>query len=718
MSDNAKAPDPDQIDGDVAAWFLGPQAENEEMLERLILGAIRSHGNFRRAYQPGDPAIIDQATKESPSYIAAREQIFTEANRLFTDLKNSAPFASMRYHGHMLWDQALPAMVGYFAGMLYNQNNVAAEASPETTRMEIEVGEQLCTLLGYGNDPEPWGHITCDGSVANGEAMWAQRNARYHAVAVADAIAEEPALAGARDMEVTTAAGETRKLLDLDRWDQINLPLAEILALEDRVTEDHDADFDAYSGAVKERSLVSLGMLDLYHQRGLDGIAPPVVFVPATAHYSWPKTATIIGLGASAVRLIETDLHVRMDMGDLERHLQQCVDTKTPVLGVVAVIGSTELSAVDPLDGILALREKFRAKGLDFAVHCDGAWGGYFAAMYRDPPLDQIPLGAPGPIPVEKFGAHVDAQYAVMGQADSITVDPHKSGYAPYPAGALCYRDKRTRDLISYSAPVIKHGDDDPSVGFFGIEGSKPGAAPAGVLLAHRAIGLHKLGYGRLLGQCVWTSKRIYCRLVTLHERLKPKARPIRVTTVQMLPGEHKNQDVAPQLALCSEFAELSNAKLHARLYPRDGSNEKERQFFHDLGSDQVIIGFMINFAEKDDHEAWNSCPDRLNQLTEAIFQRCSIIDPTKTDVNKVEVMFTASRVTEKAYGEDFVDSLSRRLRVKKPGDSGLRFLITTAMNPWAIDESDGNGPGRDHFEVVEEALKKAAYDALEELGF
>ena len=46
----------------------------------------------------------------------------------------------MRSQGHMLWDQALPAVVGYFAAMLYNQNNVAAEASPVTTRLEIEVG--------------------------------------------------------------------------------------------------------------------------------------------------------------------------------------------------------------------------------------------------------------------------------------------------------------------------------------------------------------------------------------------------------------------------------------------------------------------------------------------------------------------------------------------------------------------------------------------------
>ena len=39
----------------------------------------------------------------------------------------------------MTWDATLPAFVGYIAGLLYNQNNVAAEGGPATTLMEIEV---------------------------------------------------------------------------------------------------------------------------------------------------------------------------------------------------------------------------------------------------------------------------------------------------------------------------------------------------------------------------------------------------------------------------------------------------------------------------------------------------------------------------------------------------------------------------------------------------
>ena len=94
----------------------------------------------------------------------------------------------------MLWDITMPGMVGYHAAMFYNQNNTAVEASPVTTALEYRVGFDLAKMLGYPvgdsidgssglpqagpksshleeaalapeKTPQPWGHVTCDGSV-------------------------------------------------------------------------------------------------------------------------------------------------------------------------------------------------------------------------------------------------------------------------------------------------------------------------------------------------------------------------------------------------------------------------------------------------------------------------------------------------------------------------------------------------------------------------
>jgi len=60
-----------------------------------------------------------------------------------------------------MWANILQDM----SAMMYNPNNVATEASPLTTELEKQVGEDLCTMLGYHRSEEdsaPWGHITCE----------------------------------------------------------------------------------------------------------------------------------------------------------------------------------------------------------------------------------------------------------------------------------------------------------------------------------------------------------------------------------------------------------------------------------------------------------------------------------------------------------------------------------------------------------------------------
>jgi len=64
--------------------------------------------------------------------------------------------------------------------LLANPNNVAVEASPLTTVIETTVGKELAQLVGYNIDakkePVGWGHITCGGTIANLESMWAGKN--------------------------------------------------------------------------------------------------------------------------------------------------------------------------------------------------------------------------------------------------------------------------------------------------------------------------------------------------------------------------------------------------------------------------------------------------------------------------------------------------------------------------------------------------------------
>jgi hypothetical protein len=150
------------------AWFLGPRSENAELLERLIVEALRDHVFWRRNHHPEDGFTIRETDKRQDGYEESVAVLTQELMGLLAELKRDVPFFSGRYKGHMVAEQTIAAQIGYFATMLYNPNNIAAEISPVTTRLELEVAGDLARMIGY--DPaRSWGHLTSGGTIANFE---------------------------------------------------------------------------------------------------------------------------------------------------------------------------------------------------------------------------------------------------------------------------------------------------------------------------------------------------------------------------------------------------------------------------------------------------------------------------------------------------------------------------------------------------------------------
>ena len=126
---------------------------------------------------------------------------------------------------------------------------------------------------------------------------------------------------------------------------------------------------------------------------------------------------------------------------------------------------------------------------LDFLVHCDGAWGGYFCTMIREPPV-QIQRQATadeGFVPELPLSLFVQRQLDRMKDVDTITLDPHKAGFCTYPAGAIAYRKARINDVVSSMVEAdTPYYYGSVNLGNWGIEGSKPGNSAAAVYLANK----------------------------------------------------------------------------------------------------------------------------------------------------------------------------------------------------------------------------------------
>uniref|UniRef100_A0A7M5WXW1 ShKT domain-containing protein n=1 Tax=Clytia hemisphaerica TaxID=252671 RepID=A0A7M5WXW1_9CNID len=93
---------------------------------------------------------------------------------------------------------------------------------------------------------------------------------------------------------------------------------------------------------------------------------------------------------------------------------------------VVAVIGSTEESAVDDIARILALKPKYEAKGLTFSVHADAAWGGYLNCMTHETGDKEsnvysncLPTKAHDFVPAIPLSDFVKRQYVSLQYADT-----------------------------------------------------------------------------------------------------------------------------------------------------------------------------------------------------------------------------------------------------------------------------------------------------------
>ncbi|KAJ7043065.1 pyridoxal phosphate-dependent transferase [Mycena alexandri] len=683
----------------VSAWFLGPKAENSEFLQSAFGLIVDRVSKGRIEYFKDDKVFIDEEIKNHPDYKAQLAKI--EANlKMLSGLlaTHSCPSFSPRYAGHQTFDTTLPAILGYVVGLLYNQNNLSPEIGPLTSWLEYIVGQQLCKMVGYAHNDiasepdlkisvvEPgdrvgWGHITGSGSVANLESMWVARNLKFYALSLKKAMAQSHPLEfvastfGVRVYELDKATANMRPtnklLVQCSSWQLLNLTADQVLGLPGRLSSEYGMSA-AFVEKVMEKYIVQTLGKDALEAEFK--IAPCRYLISATNHYSWPKAAAITGIGSSNLAEISVDERARMNTKDLDEKLRFCLDNHTAVYAVVAIMGSTEHGAVDPLSEVLALREKYQSLGLSFLVHADAAWGGYFATLTIPDPAAQNLCAVPNAnttefVPALALMEYTKRELGYLRYADSVTVDPHKTGYIPYPAGGLCYRDERLRFLVTWSSPYLntdKGGIE--AMGVYGVEGSKPGAAACATWLSHRVIGLHENGYGRLLGEAMFTSVKMYSQWATMSLR----SNSLVVVPFTKIPAE---EDGRPK----SEIEQQRNY-IQKSIVNRDNyelvNDDVAMALVRRMGSDLMINNFSCNF--KIDGKT-NTDVDEANYLNRRIYERLSIQKVTDDILERPVIIF--STVFSQAKYQDALTGYKERLGLE--GDGDLTTLCNISKTPF-----------------------------------
>ena len=122
-------------------------------------------------------------------------------NHSVTPAPKISIYSTFIFQGHVNWDTAVPANLGYIASILWNQNNCAAEGSPVTTTYEIEAGGDLCEMIGLKRE-DSMGHLVAGGTIANIEAIWVARNLKYYPLGLQEALLNDGQLSEASGYQV------------------------------------------------------------------------------------------------------------------------------------------------------------------------------------------------------------------------------------------------------------------------------------------------------------------------------------------------------------------------------------------------------------------------------------------------------------------------------------------------------------------------------------
>lgn len=227
-------------------------------------------------------------------------------------------------------------------------------------------------------------------------------------------------------------------------------------------------------------------VLALWAARALAKKTNPEVIVPASAHCSFDKAGDLLGIRIVKARLNE---RFQVDVASVKK----AVSSKT--IALVGMAGTTALGVVDPIDD---LSELALEKNLYF--HVDAAFGGFVLPFLRDLGYD-----------VPSF------DFAVPGVC-SITVDPHKMGLAPIPAGGIVFRNESFRRAVSWGISYLSGGETEQTT----LVGTRSGASAIAVWAVMKHLG--REGYRKIVRKCMRLTIKLAGEI--------PKIRGLSVVTV------------------------------------------------------------------------------------------------------------------------------------------------------------------------------------------
>lgn len=214
------------------------------------------------------------------------------------------------------------------------------------------------------------------------------------------------------------------------------------------------------------------------------------IFASAAAHHACESVAAWSGCGMRAVQRVEVDGHDAVDLAALAAAMEEAIARDIRVACIVATIGTTDLGAADNLAGIAELRDHLvRKHQLPYVphIHADAVSGWAWSVFGNyDWNLNLQNFNAATITTLERLRCMTGD----LHRADSIGIDFHKTGFAPYISSLVLVRDAGDFELLRLNQQppyLFQAGEYHP--GQFTLETSRSAAGPLAALASLLSLG-------------------------------------------------------------------------------------------------------------------------------------------------------------------------------------------------------------------------------------
>ena len=216
-----------------------------------------------------------------------------------------------------------------------------------------------------------------------------------------------------------------------------------------------------------------------------------LVFVSDAGHYCATNITGWLGIGTNNLVTIPTTDENEMDLGQLEDAVREALTNGKKIAAIIATLGTTDAFGLDDLESIVTLRDTLVDEfQLDYRphIHADAVIG-WAWSVFNDYNFEENPLGFRPRTIRALAGACRRIRY--LSLADSIGIDFHKTGFAPYVSSLVLVKDEADLGLVKRQPeqmPYLYHfGDHRP--GMFTLETSRGGTGVLAALANLRLFG-------------------------------------------------------------------------------------------------------------------------------------------------------------------------------------------------------------------------------------